>query len=144
VASDRDLMDEAIRSTILPKLRSMGFKGSLPHFRRVRETYIDLLSFQHFSAGGSLVVEIARAPVGGFVTSWGKAIPANKLNVTYIAERLRLGCDPHVGGDHWFVYGPRSYDPPQPRKRVVAQAQAAAAEVVALLDMQAEPWWTRA
>lgn len=39
-------MREQIKQDIVPYLRSIGFKGSYPHFRRNHEVGIDLVTFQ--------------------------------------------------------------------------------------------------
>ena len=141
MTDERTLMVKALKEVIVPKLRKMGFKGSLPHFRRIREKQLDLLSFQYDSAGGSFVVEIAKAPAEGITTSWGKYIPPGKANVTWVNERLRLGSEPAKGiDDYWFSFGRRSYEPEEklaPYEQFLAVAQ----EVASLLDKQAEAWW---
>ena len=140
MSSDRAAMDEVLKDLVVPRLREMGFRGSLPHLRRIRGDALDLLSVQHFSSGGSLVVEIGKAPADGIVYG-GRHIPAAKLNVTYPVERMRLGSDPAGGcSDHWFFYGRRSYESmlPAPTR---GQMEAVASEIVALLRSQAEPWW---
>ena len=138
---ERTLMEKALKEVVVPKLRKLGFKGSLPHFRRLRENQLDLLSFQYYSAGGSFVVEIAKAPPEGITTSWGKFIPPDKANVTWVNERLRLGSEPEKGvNDYWFEFGRLSYEPekkPASYEHLLNVAQ----EVAELLDRQAEPWW---
>jgi uncharacterized protein DUF4304 len=59
MSESRDKMIDALRRVIVPTLRNMGFTGSFPHFRRIRETRIDLLTFQFNRSGGSFVVEVA-------------------------------------------------------------------------------------
>lgn len=41
-----DNMREKLKQDIVPYLRSIGFKGSYPHFRRSYEVGIDLVTFQ--------------------------------------------------------------------------------------------------
>lgn len=141
MTDERTLMEKALKEIVVPRLRQIGFKGSLPHFRRVREKQLDLLSFQYYSAGGSFVVEIAKAPAEGITTRWGKFIPPDKANVTWVNERLRLGSEPTKGiGDHWFKFGRRSFEPekkPAPYEHFVSVAQ----ELASLIDTQAESWW---
>jgi hypothetical protein len=114
-------MDAAIKDIVVPHMRGLGFKGSLPHFRRERAGAADLLGFQFRSIGGSFVVEIGRLAAEGF-DFHGRHIALAKANVTYLAHRLRhrLGA-PLTGGDHWFAFAER--DP-----------QAVAREVIAELD----------
>jgi hypothetical protein len=54
-------MEAELKSAVVPKLRSHGFKGSYPHFRRFADERIDLLTFQHDKWGGGFVIEIACA-----------------------------------------------------------------------------------
>jgi hypothetical protein len=46
MSSPRQLMDEALKAHVVPALRERGFKGSLPHFRRLRSDRVDLLTVQ--------------------------------------------------------------------------------------------------
>ena len=104
-------IERALKEYFVPELRNLGFKGSFPHFRRVVSPYLQLLSFQFFSSGGSFVVEISYCYENGFTTSWNKFIPANKMRVSYVSPRLRLGSQPDRGiNDHWYEFGPRSYE----------------------------------
>jgi hypothetical protein len=102
-----------------------------------------LLSVQHHSAGGSFVVEVAACPPSGHTTSWGLAIVPSKVKASDINDpRPRLG-SPNFprGGDHWFVYGPRLYDPDAGAVQPWSRYEAVARAVVELLDAQAEPFW---
>jgi hypothetical protein len=72
-------MDSELKNSVLPVLRKLGFKGSMPHLRRERNNGMDLLTFQFDKWGGGFVVEIARCGNGGFTTYWGKHIPASKM-----------------------------------------------------------------
>lgn len=142
MSSDRTAMDAVLKAVVVPHLRQTGFRGSMPHFRRERDAQLDLLMFQHFSSGGSFVVEIAKAPTSGLV-SYGREIPAAKVNVTHTGalDRLRLGSDPDSRRlDHWFVYGRRMYEMNLPAPSP-DHLQAVAQEVVRLLESQAEAWW---
>ena len=40
MSDSRDQMIAALREVVIPVLRDMGFSGSFPHFRRVRESQI--------------------------------------------------------------------------------------------------------
>jgi hypothetical protein len=122
----RDEMDTAFKAIILPQLRAMGFKGSLPHLHRLRDGAADLLSVQFRSAGGSFVIEIGRVAANGF-DSYGRHIPLAKAKTAYLNpnHRHRLGA-PLSGGDHWFDFAS------QP-------AEAVAHDVLAALD-QPDMW----
>ena len=52
-------MDAALKATLIPLLRDRGFKGSLPHFRRIGKSGIDLFTVQFDRNGGGFVVEVA-------------------------------------------------------------------------------------
>lgn len=126
----RDEMDAAIKAIVLPHLRQMGFKGSLPHLRRERGGAADLLGFQFRSAGGSFVIELGRAALQGF-ESYGRHVPLAKANFTYLSarHRHRLGA-PLTGGDHWFAFADR--DPGEVARQVCTELDRA--EVWALID----------
>ena len=122
----RPEMDAAIKAIVLPHLRAMGFKGSLPNLRRERGGAVDLLCFQFRSVGGSFVVEIGRVAAEGF-DFHGRHVPPAKAKVSYVfhGHRHRLGA-PLSGGDHWFAFSHRT-------------PEAVAHEVIAELD-RAEVW----
>jgi len=99
-------MELALKASVLPTLRQSGFKGSFPHFRRVTSQGIDLLTFQFDRYGGGFVIEIARCPVEGIVTHWGKTIAADKVKAsdTHPLKRRRIQQYGSSGTDGWFRY----------------------------------------
>ncbi len=106
----REKMTGALREVFLPDLRAKGFKGSLPHLRRIGLERVDYLSIQHNSSGGSFVVELATVGPDGKPPGYGRNLSIEKLNVQYFSNRLRLGSDPARGQvDHWYEFGPASY-----------------------------------
>jgi len=110
--ASRDDMNIAIKAVVVPHLRRLEFKGSMPHFRRSRAEAMDLLSFQFRSGGGSFVIELARVHLEGF-DFHGRHIPASKANVTYCnaMQRYRLGAPlPPERGDHWFDFATNDPD----------------------------------
>lgn len=104
----RKEMDQALRAAIDAHLRPEGFAGSLPHLRRRVVDRIDLITVQHYSAGGSFVVELACAPPEGIMGVRGWIEPAELCAQDITSPRSRLGAAQFPEGDHWFVYGPRS------------------------------------
>jgi hypothetical protein len=100
----RTEMNRILKEFVIPKLREKGFRGSLPHFRRLRDEQTDLLTFQFSRYGGEFVVEVASAPAGQFETSWGKKIEPQKLTAHDIDSRLRLGTKAVGVQDYWFSY----------------------------------------
>src|SRR4051812_43728912 len=93
MSEDRDRMKAALKHLFVPALRSAGFRGSLPHFRRLSPERTDLLTLQFSKWGGSFVLEVAQAAPGEFETPWGKRIPAERLTSfdVALARRCRLG-----------------------------------------------------
>ena len=126
-------MIAALRRVLVPELRRRGFRCSMPHFRRLQPTRIDLLTVQFSRWGGEFVVEIATAPPGGVTMHWGEFVPPAKLDAHHIVPdlRLRLGTSP-TRADHWFKFDVA---------RGAADFDAVAAQVVPYLDSQAEPYW---
>ena len=97
-------MNEArnqLKNLLVPRLKSLGFNGSFPHFRRVRNLRNELLTIQFDKYGtGRFVIELASAPTGAFITYWGKEISESKLTAHDLSERFRLGSS--LGKDSWF------------------------------------------
>jgi hypothetical protein len=125
----RERMDAELKTSVVPLLRSIGFKGSYPHFRRASERGLDLLTFQFDRNGGGFVVELARAPVNGVTTHWGKVIAPSKVTAwdLHPDKRHRLGAVP--GQDFWFRFDG-------------GNAKVCASELIALLP-SAEKWWSQ-
>jgi hypothetical protein len=102
----RAAMDAALKETVLPDLRSRGFKGSFPHFRRFTDSSVELLTFQFDKWGGGFVVEIARGSLDGFTTPWGEHISAKKLTAHDLHPDSRMRIQPHEGSgvESWFRF----------------------------------------
>ena len=104
----REDMNLALKKVVLPYLRQRGFKGSFPHFRRIKEE-VDLITFQFDLHGGGFVIETATGKKEGFNTHWGKHIPAEKLRAWDLHPNERTRLQPHSGSgtDSWFRYDNR-------------------------------------
>jgi len=100
-----DSMIAALKAEFVPALKERGFKGSFPHFRRIKPDKIDLLTVQFDKWGGGFVIEIAKCGPEGITTSWGLHIPPNKVRAWDANDpRPRLG-SPAPGEDGiWFRY----------------------------------------
>lgn len=122
-----DAMMASLKNLVVPVLRERGFKGSFPHFRRLKNDQIDLLTFQFDRHGGGFVIEISKCPPEGFTTAWGKQILPNKVTAWDMNERHRLGAP--AGGDHWF-----RFDDGTPTDRVASSAVSHLGE--------ADLWWS--
>ena len=153
-----DMLD-ALKTCFVPALRDLKFKGTMPHFYRVRGDHVDLASVQFSGGGGEFIVEIAfmdAARTNGIVGRRGPPDaaepvrrehdePPASMRVASTAQRLRLGASTHAdpperrGDDFWFNYrdGSRgSYE------KGVRGAPAKLASLAArLLVEQGEPWW---
>jgi hypothetical protein len=136
-------MEEALERMIDASLRRAGFSGSLPHLRRRRPDRIDLISFQFHSAGGSFVVEVAQCGPDGLTTSWGKHLSPGKVTAQYLnpPNRPRIGGDTFPIGDHWYVFGLRSYEISGDQLTVGSNYDEVAAKVLSDIERQAEPYW---
>lgn len=138
----REAMDDALKDAITQNLRPKGFTGSLPHLRRRSDAQVCLVSFQFFSAGGSFAVEVAECGPDGFTTSWGEHKPPHTVTAQDIpAPRPRLGSAVFPQGDHWFVFGPRYYEPGAEKLQPRAEYKALAVDALRYIESQAEPFW---
>ncbi|TGN39540.1 DUF4304 domain-containing protein [Marinobacter confluentis] len=134
----RSAMEASLKAIVVPELRSRGFKGSYPHFRRIMENRIDLLTFQFYSAGGSFVVEIGNCGPEGTRFSG-----PNKAKVSEIGNRLRLGAE-RPGRDHWFEFGLPNYQPGNEVVHPKSHYDTISAEVANLIETQGEAFWSGA
>jgi hypothetical protein len=90
----RKQMDKDIKAKIVPLLRDKGFKGSFPHFRRIHEKAIDVLSFQFSQWGPQFYVEIASAPATGVTLLDGTHFPPEIVKHNHCGDRTRIGNAP--------------------------------------------------
>ena len=97
-------MDRALKYIVVVNLRTRGFKGSFPRFRRFCEDAIDLITFQFDRSGGGFVIEIARCPLDGIVTDWDEVIPGSKVRAWDVTNRVRIGPPDASDTDYWFRY----------------------------------------
>jgi hypothetical protein len=123
----RKAMDSELKALVLPVLRKHFFKGSIPHFRRLRGDGIDLLTVQFDRYGGGFVIEVARCPVEGITTAWGKRIPASKVCAWDVNDRQRIQPRQGSGRDCWFRFDN-------------GDVKGAALSLLGYLPM-AEGWW---
>ena len=127
-------MIAALREIVVPVLRDMSFRGSFPHFRRLRDTQIDLLTFQFSRRGGEFLIEVAFCEPSGFTTAWGKHVPPAKACAHDIhpMSRLRLGTHTPEPRDCWFHFEPER----------VGTYSDTALEVLPWLRGQPEQFWS--
>ena len=102
----RKEMNKALQKVVVPQLRKCGFKGSLPHFRRINAKNIDLITFQYNKWGGSFVVLLATCNIEGMKMSGEEFVPPNKVTAhdVDVEQRYRLGA-PNIFEDGiWFDF----------------------------------------
>ena len=104
MSESRQQMNLVLKEHVIPEIRNKGFKGSLPHFRRLRDHQTDLITFQFSQWGGGFVIEAAIGPAEPFDTHWGKRIEPNKMTAHDIGDRIRLGPKEDEECDFWFIY----------------------------------------
>lgn len=112
MSKDRESMNSAIQQYVVPELRTRGFQGSFPHFRRFFKNEIHLLTFQFDKKGGGFVIEIAKAENKPFPTHWGKIIEPKKLTAHDLDERVRIhpdGLRENSTTDNWFRYDKKPF-----------------------------------
>jgi len=124
-------MDEAIKDITIPFLRHQGFKGSYPHFRKIKDDRINLLTFQFNKYGGSFVVEISNCSVKGIDRGWGNPVKPSACTAHDMNRRLRLGSY-KPGGDHWFDFS---------KELTIGNIYTEQANAVIASWPQAEKWW---
>ncbi|WP_084324196.1 DUF4304 domain-containing protein [Hyphomonas polymorpha] len=108
--SPRIEMDKALKQLVVPLLRTLGFQGSYPHFRRMQNEQIDLLSFSFSRFGGEFSAELAICPVDGFRYHSGKLVPPEKVTAfNILSERTSLRNPAHSSEN--FVFGKPSFEP---------------------------------
>jgi hypothetical protein len=104
--SEREATIRELKRVLQPQLRSLGFTGTFPHFRKIGKDAIDLMTFQFDRNGGGFVIEIARCLADGIVTPWGAHIPPNKTTSHDLHPDRRKRIQPQTGGgtDAWFRF----------------------------------------
>lgn len=96
-----------LNKIVIPALRQLNFKGSFPHFRRMTQERINLLTFQFDKHGGGFVIEIANTKNEPFKMSTQEIEP-NRLTCHMVSNRMRIQPIMHENGDSstddWFRY----------------------------------------
>nr|WP_314545581.1 DUF4304 domain-containing protein [uncultured Massilia sp.] len=130
----RQAMNVSLKHIVVPVLRRLGFKGAFPHFYRESGGHVDLLTFQFRLGGGSFVVELSYAEPDRKNVHYDKDAQVGKLRAAQTTHRLRLDTG-GPGSDRWFSFAPNGLSGPQPDVDQIA------ANVAALIERQALPWW---
>ena len=94
-------MNQALREFVMPELKSLGFKGSFPHFRRLRGEVTEMLAFQFNKYGGSFTIEAATLSAQEASAHWKADLSVNKATVYDASNRIRLHSSQP---DKWFGF----------------------------------------
>lgn len=134
MSQDHKKMVIALQKIVVTKLRERGFKGTFPHFRRLKSNQIELVTFQFDSWGGGFIIEISKCSTNGIITLWGQNIPPNKVRAwdMHPNERMRLQPGSEGGTKGWF-----RYDNLLPGADIFTKT---ANQVLPYLEI-AEEWW---
>jgi hypothetical protein len=129
MSEKRGEMIGALKRVVVPRLKGRRFTGSFPHFRRIAESRVDLLSFQFDRWGGGFIIEVSQCPAEGFTTHWGEHIPPGKVTAHDLHPNDRLRLQPERGSSRqeWFRYDDGGFE--------------AVAESVLPFIERAEQWW---
>lgn len=103
--SNKDKMISALKKIVVPELKSRGFKGRFPHFRKQVGQMGYLLSFQFDKWGGGFLIEIGVAKVNeeGNVKIDNLIRPFQKLNAFHLNNRFRI-LEHKNGNKDWFRF----------------------------------------
>lgn len=139
----RRRMMAAFGDRLVPALRGLGFKGSMPHFRRRSPGRVDYLTVQFSSRGGRFVIELGRSGPDGFDEGPWRELAVDEIDPSYcgLANRRRL--EPRGRGlsnPRWWVFGPASTDDPHP-PGAQAHYEAVAEDSLAVFLAEGEPWF---
>jgi len=88
----RKIMDKKLKEIIVPELRKKGFKGTFPYFRRLTNSKIEVLGFQHSQWGSQFYINIGICPITG-ITSSGEYVSPNKIKPHHCSQTARVETD---------------------------------------------------
>ncbi len=101
--SNREIMLKALNRTVIKDLKSQGFTGKYPHFKKKKDSCIELISFQTNKYGGSFTVELSAVFPDSKVTNLSDLnaqVDENDIEVACTNQRYRL----NGLFDGWFYY----------------------------------------
>ncbi len=84
-------MDEFLKVHVVPILRSKGFKGSFPNFKRSVSHKVDILNFQFSQWSALFYINIGSAPIEGVTFLDGTHYPSENIKVYQCRNQRRIG-----------------------------------------------------
>lgn len=104
-SQQKDSMIEALKGSIVPDIKSLGFSGHFPHFRRKNNERFEFVSFQFNRHGGSFILECSFLHPQE-LSDFFKNLPFEQLNCgnAHPKNRLRIKPQTVTVEDFWFVY----------------------------------------
>jgi hypothetical protein len=138
-------MREILQQDVVPMLRGLGFRGTMPHFHRLRATRLDLFNIQFSYHGQHFFVNLGRLELPR-EASGAVSKPAKKqLNVVNCPfdrrTRLAIGVMPErLGGtvlpgfDMWDFTAETDAEAEDLMHRLTLTLSK-------LLPLYADPWW---
>ncbi|MFT9846165.1 DUF4304 domain-containing protein [Aneurinibacillus sp. REN35] len=130
-------MQQVLRERIVPLLHERNFTGHFPHFRRLSDKQIDLLSFQFSKWGYYFYLEAAVCSPDGAYMLWGEKVAPNDVravDILDVSKRTVLGTRNGDCDFFYFVY--------EEREGNADNYFLVASQVLSLLN-QAEAWWRK-
>jgi len=90
-------MKKSLKDLVVPKLRALGFKGSFPHFKRVREGRTHFLSFQFDKFATSFEIFIANVADVPSALFKGCSLAPEKATMNHLLWKYQLYVRPKTG-----------------------------------------------
>lgn len=101
--SNREIMLNALKKTVIKELKDRGFTGTYPHFKKIVSDCIELIDFQTNKYGGSFTIEVSAVFPNNKVTNLSDlnaTVDSCKVDVSCANQRCRL----KGMFDGWFYY----------------------------------------
>ena len=99
--TNRELMKKYILSSVVPSFIDRGFTGQFPHYRKVGQDCIELITLQTNKCGGSFTVEVSAIfPCANDKNCAPGSIDGESVTVWDTNDRYRL----KGTYDGWFYY----------------------------------------
>ena len=140
MSAHRDHMMVVLKKTFVPMLREKDFTGSFPDFQRKLDHRIDFLNVQFAREGGRFYLNIGQTGPKGLQDPAWPDLTLAETTVGHLIHRSRV----HWGFflRQWFIFGPRSYDPPKAVKPP-AYYEAIALKAARAFEKDGERWFSK-